>query len=164
MYKLRPTLLLLATAIIVSSCSALDRSSPAEKQRKYFPDQVEGAYLGMPRAELLKQRPQVEFSDDGMNFREVFIEEFDFRPYESIVYYVDMDEPYPVYEFIINYPKNVNVKDIARKKYGVPNHNGDEWLFTDYKDFDIHIWVHNQKIVVVGLIPGTEWYEAKDDQ
>ena len=151
------TLLVVIGAFTVSCRGS--RGPSTEAQQRILPQGVQGVYLGMERAEFLDTHPNAEFQETGMIFREVYLEEFENKPYESIVYYIDTDEPYPVYELIINYPEGVNVANLARRQYGVPNHKEVEWWFEDIEEFPVNIWLHNQKIVIAGIITNTEWGE-----
>ena len=151
------TLLVLISAFSVSCRGS--RGPSSDSQQRILPQGVQGVYLGMERSEFLETHPFAEFQDMGANFREVYLEEFENKDYESIVYYIDADAPFPVYELIINYPEKVNVANLARRLYGVPNYNETEWWFEDVEDFPVHIWLYKQKIVIAGIISNTEWAE-----
>jgi len=124
---------------------------------KEFDEKVEfGMILGS--FERLKN-DRVSKQDDGMPFRHVYLEEVTALPFEFIGYYFDDDNNKPLYEVIISY-KDIKVRDqVARDLFGSPNaENNSEWHLKPKNGPEIKAWTHKQKLVIVALIPETEWH------
>ncbi len=114
-------------------------------------------YFGMPLEEFLaKHGDDAERQPGETSFRAVYMQELSDQEIESVVYYFDEDGNKPMYEMILNY-KSESARDRAAVKlFGLPNTESDEWEFTEY-DPVIQAWKFKKKLVIIALIPGTEW-------
>ena len=115
--------------------------------------------LGMPYAKLLKRKKDLKtVPNEVFGFRKVLSEKIEDQAYSELIYYVDEDGEKPFYELIVIYPDDVNVRNVATELYGPPNKDK-EWWFEHPKGPAVNIWVFKQKIVIAGIISGTEWNE-----
>ena len=126
-------------------------------QKKFFPEQIHKLYIAMPFSEFekIKNLGSLEIYD-GFDFRTEFIEKFKTGDIEEITYYFTRDDNNYLYEFIIKYNADFDLKEFCRRKYGAPNAE-DEWRFPVTAKFDLMIWTFNNSLVIVGNLPGTEW-------
>lgn len=91
------------------------------------------------------------------NFRTVFLSNLNHSDIESVVFYFDNDKEKPLYEIIINYKSEVLRDTDTQKLLGAPNHKEKEWKLKSGKDYPIHAWTFQKKLVLVAVLPGTEW-------
>ncbi len=47
----------------------------------------------------------------------------------------------------------------VEKLFGKPNFGGKEWHFVRENNFEIRVWTFNNKLVIVEVLPDTEWAE-----
>jgi serine/threonine protein kinase len=114
-------------------------------------------YLGMAydNFQKLKSVDQMQRSTQ-LDFRTELTETVEDEQIESITYYFDNDGNQPLYEFIIKYKPDFNLQNYAISKYGSPNFQK-EWSFKSNEGFDIRVWTFESKLVIAGLIAGTEY-------
>ncbi|WP_340074439.1 hypothetical protein [Leptobacterium sp. I13] len=112
----------------------------------------------MSKDRALKKRPNAKISNKE-SFREVYLENINDEEIEYIVYYFDDKAPNVLYEVIINYtsPKYRNTE--AAKYLGPVNYKEKEWLFHSDDGFKINCWTYKNKLIIAGMIKGTEWEE-----
>ena len=158
---LRLLSLLLFSGILLS-CNPSKRLLRQHSHVQYFPEVLQGLYMGMPLTEFLDLREVTE-EDTGPNpFRRVFIEEAPQAGIATIVYYCDYDEPgYPLYEVIIQYQNRADRNEWVENNLGNPN-SGTEWLYDSGEGFELNLWTFQQKLVLAASIPGTEWDEDRN--
>jgi hypothetical protein len=101
---------------------------------------------------------ETKMFDDGYDFRTVYIENIvNHAEIKNIGYYFDNDGEKPLYEIILIY-KNEELRDIAAKKiFGEPNYKEKEWRITRKKSYNLWAWSFKTKLIIVGMIPETEW-------
>ncbi len=146
--------------LIVGSTAC--KSGEHTTQHKYIPKSLHSLYLGMPKADAIKARPNMKLAKEE-SFRTAYLEEINDGTFESIVYYFDSDAPNVLYEIIIIY-KDETVRDnVANTLFGEPNsENREQWYFKSKENFRIHCWKYKNKLIIVGKIYGTEWEEAPE--
>ena len=150
------SLLLVLTAAVLFSCG-----SAKTAYKKYYPQSLsKSVYFNMPISEFhtLKGTKNSDFTDDS--FRLVYLEDVNEGNVESIVYYFDADGDMPLYEMIFIYKDEASRDAEAKKLLGAPN-DGEEWKFK-MDPYDMHAWNFQKKLVMVALIPNTEWGEEFD--
>lgn len=111
---------------------------------------------------LAKRRPNLEvkhLENDDFRYRWTEFMEAS-NPISQVIYCFDDAEEKPLYELVIFY-RDLSVRDAwIRKYFGEPNaENGREWAFILKKGLGIQAWRYEDRLIVVGLIPGTEWAE-----
>lgn len=146
-------LLFILTATTLMSCN-----STKNAYKKYYPHALSKAvYFDMPISEFhaLKGTSNADCTDDS--FRYVYLEEVDDENVENIVYYFDKDGDMPLYEMIFIYKDEASRDAEAKKLLGAPN-DGEEWKFK-LDPYEMHAWNFQTKLVMVTLIPQTEWGE-----
>jgi hypothetical protein len=132
-----------------------------QKEKRYLPTEVaEEVYFNMPLDDFKALKgSKVEQIDDGMSFRKVFFEQQNDGLVEFLGYYFDTEGESPLYEVIIGYKEEASVGAESVKLLGEPNYKEKEWKFEVNKSFDILAWTYEKKLIIVALIPDTEWYE-----
>ena len=152
--------LLGAVLTLSTTVHAQSMKVPAKKWNKgYIPKGLPKIYFGMPLATFIAGQSDYEdVSDETYTFRRVLLQKFADKDYEAIVYYFDEDGDKPLYELLIIYPERVDVNRLARQYYGKPNKD-DEWYWEHKNGYPVNIWVFKQKLVIAGVMPGTEWVD-----
>lgn len=131
-----------------------------DTQRRYIPEVFSDLHIGMSIDEFRQVRdPQSMGSYLSMEFRiqlEEVIEEGDIV---EVTYYFDKDlEGNPLYEMIIQYRPEFDLAAYVASVYGSPNRN-QEWQFDIGESFPIRIWTYQNRLIIAGIIPGTEWVD-----
>jgi hypothetical protein len=132
-----------------------------KESKGFLPKEYKKLYFGMSWEEFQKKKKtgMVEV-DNIMSFRMVYTENPENSNIKEVTYYFDAEGSFPFYEIIIDY-FNESIRDEAADNlFGSPN-NGEEWLFERPESFDIKAWKFNNKLVIVGVLPGTEWEEGE---
>ena len=101
-------------------------SSKTDKnwQSKYIPKEVGSVEFGMSVSEFKLKNPAkklIERNSSSTSFRKVLMEESAPGGFKNLVYYFGLDGTGPLYEIIMEYPDNVNIKAKAQSLYGKPN-------------------------------------------
>lgn len=149
--------LLLAISFSACKSSKTGESVATMDIRKiYVPQQVKDTYFGLSRTDFLKMRTSNVEVSDIVDFRTEITETFSKGDVKNITYYFDKDGNQPLYEYIVEYNDNINVKEIANAKFGTPNSEG-EWLMDSKEGYQIKAWTFNQKIVIAAAMNQTEW-------
>lgn len=123
-----------------------------------------GLYLGMPKEDYLKIRPNAEYNSDVHDFRSIYVEEKFSHRFETVICYIDNDNKQPLYEFILILNPSLNANDIANEHFGLPN-EGTEWRFPPSETnlpYTIAAWTYKNKIIIAATIKGTEWENGID--
>ena len=156
---------LLLFLFVVASLSACKSSKDIHAtQRQYFPESFKALYLGMPKADAMKARPNMEFAHDS-EFRVEFLEKFENSDLTNAVYYFDDAEPHILYEIILVYKSEEARDKVANALLGTPNsENSQEWYFKTKEDFLMHCWTYKTKLILAGKIRGTEWEEPLEEK
>ncbi len=141
----------------IFSCSTSKVATQHKQQIKFIPKEFHNTYLGMPLDEFKKQRKMAELYKDE-DFRTVFTEEPENDDIKTVAYYFGKKDAKPLYEYIIDFHSKAKRDEFVAANFGEPN-NGDDWIFDSGEGFKIKAWQFQNKLVVVGIIPGTEWYE-----
>lgn len=144
----------LLLAIIIVSCSgtkdAKQKNLPAQVDHKISLNMTLGDFLQAKSAktELAKKE----------DFRTIYAEVLDGDPYvEAIVYYISNGDDPRLYEVITKYKNKTALEAASKDLFGVPNYKESEWRITRNNSFNLWAWTHDTKLVIVGMIPGTEW-------
>ena len=129
------------------------------QQQKYYPKPFRKLYLGMSLEEFAQRRPNIApetLNRDGIRYR--WRESFSANsPILAAIYYFDAEGDRPLYEIVILYRDLSARSKWVRKKLGVPNFNDREWRLSSAEGFLIRAWLHEEKLIFAGEIPGTEW-------
>ena len=110
----------------------------------------------MPMTDVLKLRKKASESDKN-SFRTVYLEEINKDGLNSVVYYFDNDGEMPLYEMILIYESEAKRDAVAAKLLGKPNFESKEWKIKTNKSYPLRAWAFQSKLVIVGVIKGTEW-------
>jgi hypothetical protein len=147
----------------LSNISALN---PIQKQKKILFKELSdsGLYLGIPKEDFLKIRPNAEYNSDAHNFRSIYVEEKFSNRFETLICYLDNDTEQPLYEFILILNPSLNANDIAYEHFGLPN-QGTEWRFPPSETklpYTIAAWTYKNKIIIAATLKDTEWENGID--
>ena len=158
------TFLALFISIPLSSFS----QRPAKAQKKFFPKELrkKGVYFGMPKVELLRAFSDAKANDGFINFRKVYTLKPLSKRFQESQCYLDSEGYFPLYEFILIIADGYSNETIARELFGPPNFNETKWLFKPADtglDFEISAWTFQNKLIIAGALPGTEWEEGFDN-
>jgi hypothetical protein len=158
---MRNLLFLLILVGMTTSCGIFKKAAKTPAYvKKYFPTELQMLEFGMPLAEAVELRPGMQVTDNqGMDFRLVYLENMSGGDIESIGYYFDNEGEKPLYEFIINYKSEATRDQVASKLFGTPNYEETEWQYDSGEGFIVHAWTFKNKLVIVGILPNTEWAE-----
>ena len=136
------------------------RSAKHASQQKYFPDEFKNLWFGMSISDFRKAT-KVKLTPEPalMSFRIEYVQnEFDNPELKEVTYYFDDDGENPLYEMIIEYHSASQRDRVAASVLGPPN-EGEEWKFDSGEGFDLRAWQFRNKLVIIGVLPGTEWEE-----
>lgn len=152
--KVKSLIVYVIFILLASSCVTM-KLRP-RYQQKYFPEHINQLYLGMPfhNFEKIKDIQKMEINSN-FDFRTEYTEVFSEGDIEEITYYFTKNEPEYLYEFILKFKSDFNLREYCRRMYG-PFNDKDEWLFTVTKSLDIMIWTFDTTLVLAGKLPGTE--------
>ncbi|MFT5819338.1 MAG: hypothetical protein ACI8ZM_000561 [Crocinitomix sp.] len=152
--------ILLVTSISLLIFSCINQ----KKEKRYLPEEVEKAiYFNISLSDFKDLKGgKAEIQDDGMDFRKVFFEAVNGTLIEYFGYYFDTDNKQPLYEILIGYNDEATANVAAIKLLGTPNYKDTEWKFELDKTHDILAWIFKKKLIIVALIPETEWYEEEN--
>lgn len=152
--------IILTTGIFGCTSTSKIHSELKSQEKYLFNELIENElFIGISKKNLLLQRPKVEANNDGFDFREIYVDTSFSHRFNTVIYYIDRDATKPVYEFILLVDDGLDAKKIAIEKYGQPNHN-QEWRFAMDETklpFDIAVWTFRNKVIIAGMIAGTEW-------
>ena len=125
-----------------------------------FPQAVASdIYFGMTREAFKELHPAAVATEKNETFRFTYIETMDDPQVSAVGYYFDADPPQRLYELIVIYRSEALRDAEAYGLFGDPNHEEKEWRVTREKGFNVWSWPFRTKLIVVGMIPGTEWSE-----
>lgn len=139
--------------LVLASCAASknDYKNITPKQQ----DKRVHFNMSISEFKTLKDLKMSDFIDDS--FRWVYSEPLENETISDIVYYFDKDGEQPLYEMIYIY-KDISDRDAAAQNLlGTPN-NDKEWLL-DRTPYPIKAWKYKNKLIMVAVIPDTEWAE-----
>lgn len=140
--------------LLISSCGT------SKNYSDLYPKGLDSeVYLGMPLSDFLKLRG-ISVSDlSDENFRKTYVDQSNSNEITDIVYYFDTGRDQPLYEMIFVY-KDESARDAdAKRLLGEPN-NGEEWRL-DREPYDVLAWKYKAKLILVSLIPDTEWADEQ---
>jgi hypothetical protein len=126
-----------------------------------LPDPLKGKIqFGMTLDDFkqLKSKAKLTYNTDD-SFRVAIIEEIEHPEISNYVYYFDTDDDKPLYEIIVIYKTEAQRDAVAEKLFGEPNFEGGEWRFKRPKSFNVMAWKYKTKLIIVALLPKTEWAE-----
>ena len=149
--------------ILLQCVTTTDHTTRDKKpQDSLLIEQLYPLYLGMPMTEfdaVKKDKAQPINQDSIMDFRiekkEIYVDEI----VESVIYYFDAENNNTLYEFIIYFHKDFDLKNYVRDRYGITKAY-DQKSFDSGEDFTILIWYFKNTLVIAGKIAGTEWEEG----
>jgi hypothetical protein len=125
----------------------------------YLPNGLEPFYMGMPYEDFLTVVGKEPRPNTDSSFRIEVTYRVQNQPFETIIFYFDLDGEMPLYEFILEFPGAFDIHRYAIERYGNPNFK-DEWRFDTGKGYFVRIWtlrfLFKQRLVIAGTIPGTE--------
>jgi hypothetical protein len=145
-----------------STQSNKNKNSHAEQQ-KYLPEGFKDLWLGMSFEELAELRPGIKEVNSGFDFRRTYVDNPSIDGVFSVVYYVNNEGPEICYEIMIEYVSSLRRDQVAETTFGEPNYKEIEWLFDSGEKFKINCWLYQNKVILAGLIEGTEWDPADNE-
>jgi len=143
---------------LLFSCSGLKNKKKLPWHSQFLPIELQNMYLNMPFKKFcnVKQTKKMERVENS--FRVELSELTPFPNIRKITYYIDKENSMPFYEIIIEYNADFDIKTYLDQKFGPPNKRK-EWQFDSKEGFNIKIWIYEHKLVYVGTIKGTEWFD-----
>ncbi|MBN4072774.1 hypothetical protein JYT74_01910 [Crocinitomix catalasitica] len=144
----------LLLSILLISCGSSKSAS-----RSVLPSSVDVQIeFGMSLAEFSTAKDTAKMVvDHGQSFRTAFTETSDNENIEAFVYYFDNDGDKILYEIIIVYKSESERQLQAEALFGNPNYDSKEWRLSRKDSFNVWAWPFKNKLVVVAMLPGTEW-------
>ena len=157
-------LLIFSLALAVISCvPKKEITNDNNRINRYFPEILGELVLNMPFEEVIKMRPNiapVNYVNDAFSFRKEYVEEINQDGIQKIIYFFDADAQVPFYEAIIVYENSKKRDADATRLLGQPNsENNTEWIVDSRQNFKVKVWKFENKLVVAGILKGTEWEE-----
>jgi hypothetical protein len=129
------------------------------KQHKYIPPMFHNVYLGMGLEDFKKARPKIKEAKSEYDFRIVYVEKAPTSYIKQVVYYFGSKGEKPFYEFIIEYTTEAKRDQVAKQYLKRKNVDGKEWKYDSKEGFLMKAWTFKAKLVIIGVIEGTEWWE-----
>lgn len=114
----------------------------------------------MPMEDFKKLNGNATLNSE-VEFRKVYLEEFEEGDISTVSYYFGTKGNLPLYEYVIDYRSKEKRDEFVKANLGDPN-NGEDWAFDSQEGFKIKAWTFNNKLVVTGLIVDTEWYDDEN--
>ncbi len=154
---MRNLIVIFSIMMLLASCAASNKNSSS----KILPASLKkDVQFGMSLEAFKMSKKGVDFIiNTDESFRDVYIENVNHPEISNYVYYFDTDDDKPLYEIIINY-KSEELRDKAAESlFGAPNFEGGEWRFKRPDSFNVMAWTFKTKLIIVALLPKTEWYE-----
>lgn len=131
--------------IIFNACKAPSGSVNHGEQLKYLPKEVSNLYLGMKLDEFKKKKELSRIDLDEGTYVTYAIEKYSGDNIIGIQYQFDGDKL--LYEFVIEYGPETDIKKEFTAKFGVPN-DGEEWKFDNKTGFNLKIWVYQNRLCI----------------
>lgn len=130
-------------------------------QARYLPPFLPSLYFEMPLADFQQLRPDAVLVEEDA-FKRVYREtDLDDPAATAITYAFATAGTRPLYEVRIEY-ETLSARNVAAEALlGAPNHDGNAWRFGPPSDFLVRAWTYATTLVIVGNVPGTEWYEPE---
>ncbi len=148
------TIIVLLLIFLFLSCSFTVKHS---YQKTLLPKPLQKMHIGMEKADFTKIKSLDEMEKyDSFEFRDSYVETLKPGDIKNVTYYFTKKDPQILYEFIVEYQPDIDVPALANEMYGKPN-NDEEWIFDSQEGFDIMVWIYEQKVIIAGKLPGTEW-------
>lgn len=156
---------LLVISILFLCCLVFTPSfaqKPHKAQKKFFPKELKKhkLYLGMAKEALLAKFPGAEQQKTFSDFREVYALGKLSKRIQSATCYVTTQDDQPFYEMILVIEEGYSNEAMGAELFGPPNHEGKEWLLSPEAtglSFTIKVWTFQNKLVIAGALPGSEW-------
>jgi hypothetical protein len=155
--RLLPILWVLLLSL--GACRSRQAAEDRHPVRRYLPAEVQDLYFGMPLDAFLQQKKHLSQTPQDMSFRIVLNEGSPPKGggLSNLVYYFDAEGDQPLYELILQYPDEVSRDAVAAKLLGSPNYQDSEWRYDSGEGYTLWAWTFNTKLVMVAILPGTEW-------
>ena len=153
--------LFLFSLVFLFSCSLFKGGQKDSGKTKMIPSEFSNTYLGMPLADFKNARAAATLNSE-MDFRTVYLENFNEGDIKTAIYYFGTKDNLPLYEYIFDYHSKEKRDAFIEKNLGAPN-DGEEWRFKGKDGFDIRAWTYKNKLILTGLIKDTEWYNEENE-
>lgn len=152
--------LLLLAAVPLHAQFGNDYSKKDSK--KLLPKALKGTWFGMPRAEFVDRSgpSHLVSKEDGFRFIYEEAHQSENKGNEGLktaTYYFDGDGNEVLYEVILDFESHLTRDAMAFELFGAPNAGEDEWWFPSAYAFPLRIWLHENKLVIAAVLPGTPW-------
>ena len=156
------SLFLVGTMLALGACKASQKAGKSKKANPYLPTALQDIDFAWPMQRVADIR---DLRSDDMvkeEFRIAVYQGITHPEIEGVAYYFDADTPQPLYEVIIAYKTKEGRDAAATKLLGEPNYeNNAEWLLETKRGYKLKAWKFKKKLILVALLPGTEWYEEE---
>lgn len=158
---MRNIFFILLIPILLGSCTATKKQTTQPRsQAQILLEQFQNLRLNMPYTEFAKLQKNLSERSDIMTFRVTYEEEKPNKNIRHVIYYFDNQGNLPLYEIIIEYEEDFDLAKFLKTKYGTPN-SGKDWIYDSNEGFKIKVWTFDHKLVIAGIIKGTEWNSSE---
>ncbi len=156
--------LLLLAVFLLAACRTAQPPEDPHPARRFLPEAFRDLHLGMPRADALMLRPRAVLQEQLISFRYSYDEPALAQDLAAVTYYFDAEGAEPLYELVLEYTTEAARDADALAVFGAPNvempsPQDREWRFNGGEGFDVVAWTFDRKLVVVAVLPGTEYAE-----
>ena len=153
------SLMLLSSMLMLGASKSSEKVS-SKKANPYLPEQLQEIDFGWPLTRVADIRDLRSEDMVDETFRKAVYQHIQLGDIEGVAYYFDGDGEQPLYELIVQYNTEAARDAAADKLLGKPNYeNNKEWLIDTKRGYKLRAWKFKNKLVLVALLPGTEWYE-----
>ena len=153
------SLLLLGTVLTLGACKSSEKAS-SKKANPYLPERLQNIDFKWPMQRVADIRDLRSEDMVDEQFRVAVYQHVKQGAIEGVAYYFDGEGEKPLYELIVQYVDEPARDAAAKQLLGAPNYeNNKEWLLDTGRGYKLRAWKFKTKLVLVALLPGTEWYE-----
>jgi hypothetical protein len=111
----------------------------------------------MPLEEFKKVNAKaVIHEENGLNFRITAEQLNPDSKIKEILFYFDTEDHKPLFELIIEYHDKEEHDRVVKELYGAPNFHKNRWKIDIHEGFDMMVWEHDTKLVIVGKVDHNE--------
>ena len=153
--------LMLASMLMLGACKSSQKAQGKKGgPNPFLPTELRDIDFGWAMTRVADIQDLKSTNVQQESFRTTAYQMASMGDIEGVAYYFDDADPQPLYEVLVMY-KSEEARDAAASELlGKPNYeNNTEWLLESGRGYQLRAWTFKNKLVLVALLPGTEWYE-----
>jgi hypothetical protein len=152
-------ILLASPAWFVPSLHAQSASEYTKKDsKKLLPKALKGTWFGMARTDYAERGGSTMLVAKEAGFRYTYQEVHNDKDgLKTATLYFDGDGDEVLYEVILEYENELARDAAVFALFGSPNTGEREWWFPTDHAFPVRVWLHEKKLVIAAVLPGTAW-------